>query len=261
MLSFRPRSGRPKVYCRECRYKHPPNLGLKKPNESKGLVSAGWRQSMAILEGALGNPNSEEGHQYQYEKAKNKHYSEAYLAGLIGEKEGRKWLGDNGFEVYEFSMMFHIYFGGIDNNISEILRTYKSMRHRRKAENKAEDKQLIEDLKQGIIAVVGFLKVRFGQNYVTVRRLFLAIDRTTKQNKVGERYPDFIVIKQGSCSLVEAKANKSKFYAGQVECFELAESFGLMGKVLKVTVEANKAKDIELLDYKSQLSYYGVNYR
>ena len=216
---------------------------------------------MAILEGALGNPNSEEGHQYQYEKAKNKHYSEAYLAGLIGEKEGRKWLGDNGFEVYEFSMMFHIYFGGIDNNISEILRTYKSMRHRRKAENEAEDKQLIEDLKQGIIAVVCFLKVRFGQNYVTVRRLFLAIDRTTKQNKVGERYPDFIVIKQGSCSLVEAKANKSKFYAGQVECFELAESFGLMGKVLKVTVEANKAKDIELLDYKSQLSYYGVNYR
>lgn len=263
LLPFKPHS---KAYCKECRYKHPPYIGLEKyRDDSKSYESVRWGENVAILDGALGNPNSQankiDTHQYHYERSKNKHYSEAYLAGLIGEIEGRKWLQENGYQVYEFAMMFHGYFGGLDNNISEIIRTYKTMRHRRKPEYAEADKQLIVDLKQGIIALVRFLKGKFGQDYIAVRRSFIAIGQVTKQNKVGERYPDFIVTKQEHCSLVEVKANKSKFYAGQVECFELVESYGMVAKVLKVAVQANKVKDIQLSDYKRRLSHFGVNYR
>jgi hypothetical protein len=173
------------VYCHDCRYNHPPYLGSEKTQES--FESVKWGQNKAILDGALSNPNSQANntltHKWRYEKSKNKQYSEAYLAGIIGEIEGRKWLEKQGYQVYEFGMMFHVYFGGLDSNASEILRTYKAMKHRRKQEYAEADKQHIDDLKQGIVALVSFLKGKFGQDYLATRRLFAAINLGTKQNK------------------------------------------------------------------------------
>jgi len=146
---------------------------------------------MAILDGALRNPNSQasekHAHQWHYERSKNKSYSKAYISGLIAELEGRKWLRENGFHVYEVAMMFHEYFGGLDSNASEIVRTYDRMRHRRKRDYAEADKQLIDDYKKGIIGLVNFLKDKFGHDYLVIRRLFLAIRRERKQNRVGER--------------------------------------------------------------------------
>lgn len=108
---------------------------------------------------------------------------------------------------------------------------------------------------------MSFLKDKFGQDYLGTRRLFTAIDKGTKQSKIGERYPDFVAIKHGHCSLIEVKANKSKFFAGQVECFMLAQNYGLSANVLRVIVENNKVKDIQLLDYKSQLPKLRIIFR
>jgi hypothetical protein len=63
-----------------------------------------WRDKMAILDAALGLPNSQSGHNRHYEKSLNRHYTEKFIAGLIGEKEGRKWLKEQGYQVFEFGM-------------------------------------------------------------------------------------------------------------------------------------------------------------
>ena len=263
LLPFKPRPDRPKVYCHDCRYKHLPYLGSEKTQES--YESVRWGINKVILDGALRNPNSQANtmhtHQWHYERSKSKHYNEAYVSGLIGEIEGRKWLQGQGYQVYEFGMMFHGYFGGLDNNISEILRAKESMKRRRKPEYAEADRQLIEDLKQGIILMVSFLKEKFGQDYLATRRCFATVKRVTKQNKVGERYPDFIVVKDGHCSIVEVKTNHSKFYAGQVGCFEIAGSYDLASYVLMVNVAENKVTNIQLSDYKNQLSKLGINYQ
>jgi hypothetical protein len=63
--------------------------------------SVAWKIKMAALDGALNISNS----QYNrgtlsmfYESSKRKTHSEAYIAGLIGEREGRKWLKEQGYE-------------------------------------------------------------------------------------------------------------------------------------------------------------------
>ncbi len=54
----------------------------------------------------------------------NKPYSKKHISGLIGERDGRKWLEEKGYEVYEFQQI-NWYFKGIDANASEILKFFQ----------------------------------------------------------------------------------------------------------------------------------------
>ena len=51
----------------------------------------------------------------------NKPYNQNHISGLIGEREGRKWLEEKGYEVYEFQQI-NWYFTSIDANASTILK-------------------------------------------------------------------------------------------------------------------------------------------
>ena len=82
---------------------------------------------MATLDGALNLPNSQSDRRYlsrYYERGQTKAYSEAFVAGLIGEREGRKWLKEQGYEVYEFGM--------IEYYFQEIKETSEHLKKRRK---------------------------------------------------------------------------------------------------------------------------------
>lgn len=245
VLHFKPNSNR-HYRCHKC-------WEVKNENEPVGKwESQMWTRKMGILDGALGVPNNQARksytYKYFYERSRKKHFSEAYIVGLIGEREARKWLEENGYQVYEFSMICHIYFGGLSDNISEIRKTHEIMRRRRKQDNIEIDKQLIDDYKQGVIAGVNFLKEMFGKDYISFRRFFAALDKIKRTVGKGERYPDFLVKKQDIYSLVEVKANKSKMLPGQIQCFTIAQRYGLATKILRVKLEESKVREIQLVD-------------
>ncbi len=66
-----------------------------------------WIRKMAILDRVLGTESPQAirdnfDYRWTYQRNKNKQYSQRYIDGLIGEKESRKWLIDNGYEVHEY---------------------------------------------------------------------------------------------------------------------------------------------------------------
>ena len=186
-----------------------------------------------------------------------KPYSQAYIAGLIGEREAREWLEKKGYEVFEYEGMKG-HFEMIDYNASRILKTLPIMRRRRKQEYIEQDKQFILSYKRNIVKQVSYLKEVFGENYFHARHLFIEIHmlrenlRHSNRRKRGSSQPDLIVKKGKELSFVEVKANQSDLSLEQRRCFKLAKTFGFNAMLLKVTVESNVAKDIRLLDYKGR---------
>lgn len=207
-----------------------------------------WKREMEILDAFLANPNAPRNF------INSKPYSQAYITGLIGEKKARKWLKENGYEVYEFDD-FMTNFECIDSYASRILKILPSMRRRRKQEYIQQDKQFIDTCKQNIVKQVNYLKETYSEKYFVLRHLFADIHklreniRHTKKKRRGSRQPDFIVKKGNMFAFVEVKANTSNLVTEQRGCFKLAKSYGFNALTLKVTVESNVAKDIRFLDY------------
>jgi hypothetical protein len=212
---------------------------------------------MAILDAALGSPNSQatrtHSRQLLYDRHKDKYHDIRYIEGLIGEREGRKWLEKHGYEVYEFAMV-HNYFESLDSNALEITNVFKTMRRRRKQDYIKNDLQLIVELKEGIAAQARSLKVMFGSDYIAHRRFFIALG-----DNIGQRQPDFFVKKGNLFALVEVKSNTSQLSPEQRDCFQLAERFGVKAHILKVSMESNEAKHFDLPDYKSRKTHQNPN--
>ena len=153
-----------------------------------------WKREMEILDAFLANPNAPRNF------IKTKPYSQAYIAGLLGEREARKWLDQKGYEVFEYEGM-KAHFEMIDYNASRILKTLAIMRRRRKQEYIEQDKQLILSYKRNIVKQVSYLKEVFGENYFHARHLFIEIHRLretirhSNRRKRGSSQPDLIVKK------------------------------------------------------------------
>lgn len=228
------------------------------------LESRQWKRKMAILDAALGIEATQANHDdfeyaWAYNKSKNKQYSQAYIAGLIGEKEGRKWLQENGYEVYEYEGT-KAHFESIDYYTVQIRRTSLSMKRRRKQEYKEEDKRLIATRKQGIARQVRYLKEIFGERYFHARHLFIEISKLRESIRHGKKrrgssQPDFITKKEKEFSFVEVKVNQSHLSVEQRGCFKLARKHGFNAMLLRVTVDGNVAKQITLLESKIKSDY------
>jgi Holliday junction resolvase-like predicted endonuclease len=168
-------------------------------------------------------------------------YGSKYLAGVIGEKEGRKWLTEQGYEVYEFGMMAHFF--------DELEKAIDRLKRRRKQEYIEEDKIHINTLEHKLEGI-------FGEKFEEMRKFFYTVlpmrkeIRKTKQfsSQVGGVYPDFIVKKNNDFSFVEIKANTSTLSKYQRMCFKIAKSYGFKTMVLRVKVESNIPKDIHLTE-------------
>lgn len=206
-----------------------------------------WTRKMQMLDSAL----TGSGRYADYRG--NKPYSQNHISGLIGERDGRKWLDKMGYEVYEFQQI-NSYFTGIDSSASEILKVLSVMKRRRKQEYITRDKQLIAKHKQNIVRYVSYLKGLFGERYFGARHLFIEIDKLRdyichNSNRRGSRQPDFITKKGNEFAFVEVKANTSDLVVEQRGCFKLAQKYGYNAYTLKVKVENKIALDIGLFPY------------
>ncbi len=169
-------------------------------------------------------------------------YSFKYLAGVIGEEEGRKWLAEQGYKVYAFGRVGH-YFQDIEDTVD-------GLKRRRKQEYIEDDKKYISTLEHKL---EGF----FGEKFERMRKFFYTVLplrkelRKTKQfsSQVGGVYPDFIVKKNNDFSFVEVKANTSVLTKHQRTCFNIAKGYGFKTFVLRVKVESNIPKDICLKEF------------
>jgi hypothetical protein len=169
-------------------------------------------------------------------------YSSKYLAGVIGEKEGRKWLTEQSYEVYEFGMMGHFF--------DELEKAIDRLKRRRKQEYIEEDEIYISMLEHKLEGI-------FGEKFEEMRKFFYTVlplrkeIRKTKQfsSQVGGVYPDFIVKKNNDFSFVEVKANQSILSKYQRMCFKIAKRYGFKTFVLRVKVESNIPKDICLIEF------------
>jgi hypothetical protein len=144
---------------------------------------------MAILDTVLGTKTPEylNSHDYRwtYERSKNKRYNQRHIDGIIGDKEGRKRLRNNGYEIREYQGL-KAHFESIDEYASCIWETTRTMNRRRKPEYKEQDKQIIAKYEQSILRQVMYLKGLFGDRYLDFRHLFVEIQRlnySTHQSK------------------------------------------------------------------------------
>jgi hypothetical protein len=206
-----------------------------------------WDRKMQMLDGAL----TGSGRYADYRG--NKSYSQKHISGLIGEREGRKWLEEKGYEVHEFQQI-NWHFKSISANASEILKVLSVMKRRRKQDYVEKDRLLITKHKQNIVREVSYLKGLFGERYFGARHLFTEIDMLRSyichnKNRRGSRQPDFIVKKRNEFAFVEVKANTSDLVVEQRGCFKLAQKYGFNAYTLKVIVKGNVVKNIGLLPY------------
>jgi len=201
-----------------------------------------WKTKMATLDGALHIPNSQsDRYHWHYERSQKKKYTEKFIAGLIGEKEGRKWLKDQGYEVYEFDMM--------ESYFREIKDTSERLAKRRKQAYIEQDKAHIkyfEDRVKGIFGEKFEEAKKFYFEFLPKRREIWRLRRTQGRGGIS---PDFIVKKNDVFTIVEVKANTSKPTIYQRMCFDLAKNYGFASMLLHVTVENRLVKEIRLLPY------------
>jgi hypothetical protein len=166
-------------------------------------------------------------------------YGSKYLAGVIGEKEGRKWLTENGYEVFEFGSMEYR-FEGLENVVDRLKR-------RRKQEYIEEDKIHINTREHK-------LKGIFGEKFEEMRQFYKAFYQLKEKIRKAPKYrmnvgSDFIVKKDGAFAFVEVKANQSMLSKYQRMGFKIAKRYGFKTFVLRVKVESNTPKDIHLIEF------------
>jgi hypothetical protein len=196
---------------------------------------------MATLDGALRTPNSQsDRHKWHYERSLKRTYTEKFIAGLIGEKEGRKWLKEQGYEVFEFGMVEHYF--------EEAKETSERLAKRRKQAYVKQDKIQIKYFEDR-------LREFFGDRFEDAKSFFFEflpkrreIWRLRRKGQTGIS-PDFIVKKGEALSLIEVKANTSKPTIFQNLCFEMGKKFGINSMVLNVTVQSRMVKEMKLLEY------------
>ncbi len=170
----------------------------------------------------------------QIEKLENRDTcSSKFFAGLIGEKEGRRWLTEQGYEVCEFGMMEYYFM--------ELEDTVDGLKRRRKQKYIEEDKIYINALEHKLKGV-------FGEKFEGIRKFFCEFLQRKKEIKeerrrtrrfakyIGGFGPDFIVKKNNDFSFVEVKVNQSTLSNPQKACFEIADRYGFKAFVLRVGV-------------------------
>lgn len=179
----------------------------------------------------------------QIEKLENRdNCSSKFFVGLIGEKEGRKWLTEQGYEVYEFGMMGH-YFEELENTVD-------GLKRRRKQEYIKEDKIYVNALEHKFKGV-------FGEKFEGMRQFFKAFYQLKKDIQRARKYElrvglDFIVKKDNDFYFVEVKANQSMLSKYQRICFEIAKRCGFKAFILRAKVESNISKDFCLVEVQTQ---------
>lgn len=234
--------------------------------------SAFWKHKMAVLAAKIGDQNSKEKASdatesyitnypsYFYERSKSRNYSLTYLSGLLGEREGRKWLTANGYEVYEYGAI-KFGFEAIDDNASIILTTLETLRRRRKQEFRENDKKLIAKSKLNIVKQVGYLKGIFERHYFDLRHFFIDAKKLRRKirkekNGKGSKQPDFIVKKGNEPTFVEVKVNQAHLITEQIGCFEIAGIYGLKSMVLRVKVDNLSVVEMCLSKYVGRRLHY-----
>jgi|WetSurMetagenome_2_1015567.scaffolds.fasta_scaffold07177_4 hypothetical protein len=203
------------------------------------IESVFWRDRMAILEAALGLPNSQRRHKWHYERSLNRHYTGKFIAGLTGEKEGRKWLKEQGFQVFEFGMA--------EGYFERLKEASESLAKRRKQIYIEQDKAVIklwDDRLRKLFDNKFEQAKSFYFEFIPKRREIWRLRRGSRRR--GGISPDFIVKKDGALSMIEIKVNTSKPTIYQKMCFELAKKHGINSMVLNVNVEARMAKELKL---------------
>ena len=183
----------------------------------------------------------------QIEKLENRgNYSSTFFAGLIGEKEGRRWLIEQGYKVCEFGTMEY-YFMDLKN-------TLDGLKRRRNQKYIEEDKIYINTLEHK-------LKGIFGEKFEEMRKFFCAFSQLRKEVKeevwgarhlvvyIGGIGPDFIVKKDNDFSFVEIKVNQSMLPKYQRICFKIAKRYGFKTFALRVKIESNIPKGICLIEF------------
>jgi hypothetical protein len=172
-------------------------------------------------------------------------YSSKYVAGVIGEKEGRKWLTEQGYEIFEFGTMAYFYFWNLEKVVDRLKR-------RRKQKYIEEDKIYISTLEHKLKGIFGekFEGMRqFFKDFYQLKEEIREEMRETRKYGVLGAGLDFIVKKNNSFSFVEVKANQSTLSKQQRMCFEIAKRYGFKTFVLRVKVESNIPKDICLVEF------------
>jgi len=212
-----------------------------KGNADDKTESVFWKMKMGSLDAALGIKPAQNNFNYVwgYRRSENKHHAEAYISGLIGEREGRKWLKEQGYEVYEFGMM-EAYF-------REIKETSERLSKRRKQAYIEQDKAHIKKFEDKLGGI-------FGGEFEKMRRFYFEFLPKRKEiwrtrRRSAGISPDFVVKKNDVFSIVEVKANTSKPTTHQRMCFDMAKSHGFNSMVLRVTVESRLATEMKLTEY------------
>lgn len=197
---------------------------------------------MATLDAALGLPNSQLRHNWHYERSLNRHYTEKFIAGLIGEKEGRKWLKEQGYQVFEFGMA--------ESYFETLKVTLERLEKRRKQTYIEQDKAIVkcfEDrLRELFDETFDEAKIFYFEFIKKRREIWRLRSASGHRGGIG---PDFIVKKGGILSLIEVKANTSKLSIYQKTCFDLAKTCGFSSWVLKITVDNRAVKEIRLSSF------------
>jgi len=195
-----------------------------------------WRDKMAILDAALGLPNSQLKHRWHYERSVNRHYTEKFIAGLIGEKEGRKWLKEQSYQVFEFGMA--------EGYFERLKAASDSLAKRRKQAYIEQDKATIKRYENRLRELFDnkFEQAKgFYLEFLPKRREIWRLRGTS--GRCGGISPDFIVRKGDDLSLVEVKANTSKPTIYQNMCFELGRKHGIGSMILNVTIESRTVRN------------------
>ena len=156
--------------------KLPDNISEHRVRENWGW---GFHSKKELLARAL-NPSNN--------RAIGKSYSKEYIAGLIGEIEGAKWLTEQGYEVYQFGFIGH-YFDLLNNTIER-------MKKRRKKEYIENDGDYIKTLEQTLKGFSGEHFEAMRKFYTEVLPIRSEIRKTVQfAYQVGGVAPDFIVKK------------------------------------------------------------------
>jgi len=198
-----------------------------------------WRDKMATLDAALNLLNSQSRHNWRYEQSLNRHYTEKFIAGLIGEKEGRKWLKEQGYQVFEFGM--------VEAYFERIKKVSERLAKRRKQVYIEQDKTQIKHFEDRLTEFFGnkFEEVKgFFYEFLLKRREIWRIRGASGHR--GGISPDFLVRNGDALSLIEVKVNTSKPTIYQKICFEMGRKFGISSLVLNVTVESRMVKEMKL---------------
>jgi hypothetical protein len=165
------------------------------------------------------------------------------LLGKIGEQEGKKWLESHDYQVYSFQEILWV--------IYDLECTINRLKRRRKLEYIEQDKLHINELESALIGV-------FGEKFGELRKFcteFLLLKNEVERIRQANNFkrkgvgPDFIVTKDNDTFFIEVKVNCAELSKNQKTCFKIAKEHGFKTMVLRLQVDNNTSKDIQLTEF------------